>query len=138
MTERGMKLSRRQFIKTAGMAGVSATVVGKYSLSHGSQGTDDAQVVPKRTFGKTGEQVSILSLGGIIDFRQNQLLLNQALRKLGRYDFVFCGRQAIDGDTAQVGPQLAEKLGLAQVTYFERILELRDRTIRVRRNVGNG
>ena len=65
-------------------------------------------------------------------------ILSQAVKKIGDYDFVFCGRQAIDGDTAQVGPQMAEKLGLAQVTYFERIVELSDRTARVRRNVGNG
>lgn len=65
-------------------------------------------------------------------------ILSQAVRKIGRYDFVFCGRQAIDGDTAQVGPQMAEKLGIAQVTYFERFVEVKDRTVRVRRNVGNG
>ncbi len=65
-------------------------------------------------------------------------ILSQAIRKIGNYDFVFCGRQAIDGDTAQVGPQLAEKLGIAQVTHFERIIELSDGTVRVRRNVGNG
>ncbi len=65
-------------------------------------------------------------------------ILSRAIRTIGSYDFVFCGRQAIDGDTAQVGPQLAEKLGLAQVTYFERVVELSDRTVRARRNVGNG
>ncbi len=65
-------------------------------------------------------------------------ILNRAIRQIGRYDFIFCGRQAIDGDTAQVGPQLAEKLGIAQVTYFERFVELSDRTARIRRNVGNG
>ncbi|MHC4109234.1 MAG: electron transfer flavoprotein subunit beta/FixA family protein [Planctomycetota bacterium] len=65
-------------------------------------------------------------------------ILAQAVRKIGTYDLVFCGRQAIDGDTAQVGPQLAEKLGLVQITYLERFLELSDRLARVRRNVGNG
>jgi electron transfer flavoprotein beta subunit len=65
-------------------------------------------------------------------------ILSQAIRKLGAHDIVFCGRQAIDGDTAQVGPQLAEKLGLVQVTYLDRFLELADRTARVRRDVGNG
>jgi len=39
-------------------------------------------------------------------------ILSQAVRTIGKYDLVFCGRQAIDGDTAQVGPQLAEKLGI--------------------------
>ncbi len=65
-------------------------------------------------------------------------ILSRAIKKIGSYDLVFCGRQAIDGDTAQVGPQLAEKLGLAQVTYFERIIELEGRTARIRRNVGHG
>jgi electron transfer flavoprotein beta subunit len=65
-------------------------------------------------------------------------ILSQAIRKIDRFDLVFCGRQAIDGDTAQVGPQLAEKLGVAQVTYFQQLVDLTDRTARVRRNVGNG
>jgi electron transfer flavoprotein beta subunit len=65
-------------------------------------------------------------------------ILSQAVRTVGKYDLVFCGRQAIDGDTAQVGPQTAEKLGIPQVTYLERIEELRDGVARMRRNVGNG
>ena len=65
-------------------------------------------------------------------------ILSQAVRKLGQYDFVFCGRQAIDGDTAQVGPQLAEKLEIAQVTYFEKLVDLTGQQVRIRRNVGNG
>src|SRR5512146_2928982 len=55
-------------------------------------------------------------------------ILSRAIKTIGRFDFVFCGRQAIDGDTAQVGPQLAEKLGIPQVTYFERFAEIKDRT----------
>lgn len=65
-------------------------------------------------------------------------ILSQAVKKVLRYDLVFCGRQAIDGDTAQVGPQLAEKLGIPQVTYFEKLIDVTGQTIRVRRNVGNG
>jgi electron transfer flavoprotein beta subunit len=65
-------------------------------------------------------------------------ILSRAIKRIGAFDLVFCGRQAIDGDTAQVGPQLAEKLGLAQITYLERFTELSDRTARARRNVGNG
>ena len=49
--------------------------------------------------------------------------LATAIRKIGEYDLIIGGRQAIDGDTAQVGPQVAEKLGLTQVTYAEEILE---------------
>jgi len=65
-------------------------------------------------------------------------ILSQAVRKISNYDFVFCGRQAIDGDTAQVGPQLAEKLQIPQVTYFEKLVDLSAQTVRLRRNVGNG
>lgn len=65
-------------------------------------------------------------------------ILSQAVRKLGKYDFVFCGRQAIDGDTAQVGPQMAEKLGIPQITYFEQLVDLQDQAVRIRRNVGSG
>ncbi len=65
-------------------------------------------------------------------------ILSQAVRTIGRYDFVFCGRQAIDGDTAQVGPQCAEKLGIPQITYLERIVALGDGKVRIRRNMGHG
>lgn len=65
-------------------------------------------------------------------------ILSQAIRTIGGYDLVFCGRQAIDGDTAQVGPQTAEKLGLPQVTYLEQLVSLEGRTVQIRRNIGNG
>jgi len=47
--------------------------------------------------------------------------LAMAIRKIKDYDLILCGRQAIDGDTAQVGPQVAEKLGRTQITYAEEI-----------------
>jgi electron transfer flavoprotein beta subunit len=65
-------------------------------------------------------------------------ILAQAVRTIGRYDFVFCGRQAIDGDTAQVGPQCAEKLGIPQVTYLEEMVQLDGPCARIRRNIGQG
>ncbi len=65
-------------------------------------------------------------------------ILSQAVRTVGRFDFVFCGRQAIDGDTAQVGPQMAEKLGLPQVTYLEQFAGFNNGSVRIRRNIGNG
>jgi electron transfer flavoprotein beta subunit len=64
-------------------------------------------------------------------------ILSCAVKKID-YDIVLCGRQAIDGDTAQVGPQLAEKLGVTQITYVEELVELSDKTITVRRSIGNG
>ena len=59
--------------------------------------------------------------------------LKCAVEKLGGYDLVFCGRQAIDGDTAQVGPQTAEKLGIPQITYAESIVSLEGDEIAVER-----
>ena len=64
-------------------------------------------------------------------------ILSCAVKKLD-YDIVLCGRQAIDGDTAQVGPQLAEKLGVTQITYVEELTELNGKTVTARRNIGNG
>lgn len=65
-------------------------------------------------------------------------ILSQAVKTIGRYDFVFTGRQAIDGDTAQVGPQCAEKLGIPQITYLEKVVSLEGDTVRIRRNIGHG
>lgn len=64
-------------------------------------------------------------------------IISCGVKKLD-YDIVLCGRQAIDGDTAQVGPQLAEKLDITQITYVEELLELNGKKITVQRNVGNG
>lgn len=59
--------------------------------------------------------------------------LKCAVEEIGDYDLVFCGRQAIDGDTAQVGPQVAEKLSLPQITYAESIKSLEGNIIFVER-----
>ena len=61
-----------------------------------------------------------------------------AIRKLGDFDLIISGRQAIDGDTAQVGPQVAEKLGIPQVTYAEAIESIDGKRIRVKRRLENG
>ena len=64
--------------------------------------------------------------------------LSAAVRKIGDYDLIIGGRQAIDGDTAQVGPQIAEKLGLPQVTYAEEILGVADGKVTIRRRIESG
>ena len=64
--------------------------------------------------------------------------LGTAIRKIGDVDLVIGGRQAIDGDTAQVGPQVAQKLGLNQITYAEEILDCKDGRITVRRHIDGG
>lgn len=66
--------------------------------------------------------------------------LATAIKKIGDYDLIIGGRQAIDGDTAQVGPQVAEKLGLTQITYTEEVLNVDEeaRRITVKRHIDGG
>lgn len=82
------------------------------------RGADEGFVVTDRT------------LGGA-DTLATSYTLAQAIKKVGNYDIILCGRQAIDGDTAQVGPQIAQKLGLTQVTYAEEILSLDEKAKKV-------
>lgn len=63
--------------------------------------------------------------------------LAQAVRKLNP-DLIIAGRQAIDGDTAQVGPQVAEKLNMPQVTYAEEIMDITDNSVIIRRRLERG
>jgi electron transfer flavoprotein beta subunit len=64
--------------------------------------------------------------------------LATAIKKIGMPDIIIGGRQAIDGDTAQVGPQVAQKLGLTQVTYAEEILKIEDGKATIRRHIDGG
>lgn len=64
--------------------------------------------------------------------------LATAIQKIGDVDLVIGGRQAIDGDTAQVGPQVAQKLGLNQVTYAEEIQKIEDGKATIRRMIDGG
>ena len=75
------------------------------------RGADDAVLLTDR------------ALGGA-DTLATSYAISMAIRKLGLPDLIIGGRQAIDGDTAQVGPQVAQKLGLDQVTYGESIEEV--------------
>ncbi len=63
--------------------------------------------------------------------------LSCALRKIGA-DIIVAGRQAIDGDTAQVGPQVAEKMALPQVTYAEEVLQVKESSLVIRRRLEGG
>ena len=85
----------------------------------------------------TGIVLTDRVLGGA-DTLATSYSLAQAVKKFGNYDIILGGRQAIDGDTAQVGPQIAEKLGLPQVTYAEEIVELKDGYVVVKRRLEAG
>ena len=73
-----------------------------------AMGADTAILISDRKFGGA-------------DTLATSYTLAAAIRKLGTYDLIFCGKQAIDGDTAQVGPETAEHLGIAQATYVAKI-----------------
>ncbi len=85
----------------------------------------------------TGIVLTDRVLGGA-DTLATSYSLAQAVKKFGNFDIILGGRQAIDGDTAQVGPQIAEKLGIPQVTYAEEILDLKDGKVTVKRRLENG
>ena len=91
-----------------------------------AMGADEAYLVSAREFGGA-------------DTWATSNTLTAAIEKIGvdKGDIVMCGRQAIDGDTAQVGPQIAEKLGLPQVSYAAEITKEGD-TITVKRMLEDG
>lgn len=64
--------------------------------------------------------------------------ISQAIRRIGSFDLIIAGRQAIDGDTAQVGPQVAEKLKLPQLTYAEEIQSISNKEITLKRRLEHG
>ena len=78
-----------------------------------------------------GSTVGILTMGP-------PYALATAIKKIGDVDIVIGGRQAIDGDTAQVGPQVAQKLGLNQVTYAEEVLSVKDGKATIKRVIDGG
>lgn len=77
-----------------------------------AMGCDDAYLISAREFGGS-------------DTWATASIISAALKKIG-YDLIITGRQAIDGDTAQVGPQIAETLGIPQVSYAEEIYDIED------------
>lgn len=64
--------------------------------------------------------------------------LSCCANKIGKFDLILCGRQAIDGDTAQVGPQLAEKLKIPQICYIEEVIKLDKKKIVAKRAIEGG
>jgi electron transfer flavoprotein beta subunit len=81
--------------------------------------------------------VSNLAFAGS-DTWATSLTLARAIERIGQYDIVLCGKQAIDGDTAQVGPGIAVHLRIPQITFVKKIEEVTDRTIRAERLMEEG
>ncbi|MBT3311488.1 MAG: electron transfer flavoprotein subunit beta/FixA family protein [Desulfobacterales bacterium] len=89
------------------------------------RGVDDVVLVSDRKFAGA-------------DTLATSYALKCAIEKVEKYDLVLCGRQAIDGDTAQVGPQIAEKLNINQLTCVSEIVEVNETDITIKRSIENG
>lgn len=89
-----------------------------------AMGADEALLISDRAFGGA-------------DTLATSYTLAAAAKKLGKVDMIICGKQAIDGDTAQVGPEIAEHLGIPQVTYVAKI-DVDGETVRVEREHEEG
>ena len=81
-----------------------------------AMGADDAVLLSDRAFAGSDTWATSTALAAGIE-------------KIGNYCIIFCGRQAIDGDTAQVGPQIAEHLGLPQITYVQELKIEKDKVV---------
>ncbi|HEY8350351.1 MAG TPA: electron transfer flavoprotein subunit beta/FixA family protein [Clostridia bacterium] len=88
-------------------------------------GVDDAVLLSDRAFAGA-------------DTLATSYALSMGIRKIGGVDLVICGKQATDGDTAQVGPSLAEKLGWPHTTYVRKIEEINEKSIRCQRMTDDG
>ena len=89
------------------------------------RGADDAILLSDRAFAGA-------------DTLATSYALSAAIRKAGKFDIILCGRQAIDGDTAQVGPQVAQQLGLPQVTCARKIVSVDNNEAIVEHSIENG
>lgn len=89
-----------------------------------AMGADNAYLLSDRVFGGA-------------DTCATSTTIAAGIRKIADYDIIFAGRQAIDGDTAQVGPQVARRLGLPFVSYVEKC-ELKDGEVKVHRQLEDG
>ena len=88
-------------------------------------GVDEAVLLSDRTFAGA-------------DSLATSYALSKGIEKIGDVDLIICGKQATDGDTAQVGPSLAEKLGIPHTTYVKKIEEIREGYIRCERMTDDG
>lgn len=110
-------------VNVVSMGPPSAVEVLKDALYRGA---DSVYLISDRTFAGS-------------DTLATSFALKQAIQtKFPDVDIVLCGRQAIDGDTAQVGPQTAEKLDISQITYVEEVEELSAEMIKVRKIIDDG
>lgn len=105
-----------------------------------SMGPPQAEAALRETLALGADEAILLSDKAFAgaDTLATSYTLARAILKLGEFDLVICGKQAIDGDTAQVGPGVAEHLDIPHVTYVSTLEEISDRHIRVRRMTEEG
>ena len=90
-----------------------------------SLGADEAVLVSDRAFAGS-------------DTWATSYTLSKTVRKIGKFDIIICGKQAIDGDTAQVGPGISAHLDIPQITYVKKIEDIKDSVIRAERMTEEG
>ena len=109
-----------------------------------SMGPEQAKAVLKESLAIAADKAYLVSdraFGGS-DTLATSYIISETIKKVeeleGKFDIIFCGKQAIDGDTAQVGPQIAEKLKLPQICYVEEVVELGKGKVVARRAIDGG
>ncbi len=105
-----------------------------------SMGPPQAIEALKEAFSLGADEVILISDRAFAgsDTLATSYTLSKAIEKIGLFDIILCGKQAIDGDTAQVGPELAEHLGIPFVTSVKKIDEIREGYLRVHRMMEDG
>ena len=105
-----------------------------------SMGPSSVKEVLKEAIAVGADSAILLSDPGFAgsDTLATSFTLSRAIKKIPDVDLVLCGKQAIDGDTAQVGPETAHNLDIPYVTYVRKIEEIEDRKIKVERLMDNG
>ena len=122
--ELGLQLKERYGFKVlvATMGPPNAAEVLRESLYRGA---DEAILITDRSFAGA-------------DTLATSYALSCCVKSVKNIDLILCGRQAIDGDTAQVGPQLAEKLNVPQICYVEEVVDVKGNTIKAKRSIDGG
>lgn len=122
--EEGLRIKERVggkvTVLSMGIPSVAELLKGTIGL-----GADDAVLLSDRAFAGA-------------DTLATAYALSMGVRKIGGADLIICGKQATDGDTAQVGPSLAEKLGYPHTTYVRKIEEIKEGYIRCQRMTEDG
>ncbi|MPW26526.1 electron transfer flavoprotein subunit beta [Alkalibaculum sp. M08DMB] len=126
------KAAIEEALKIKDKQGAEVTVLtmgppqAEYALREGlAMGADKGILLSSRSFAGSDTWATSLALSG-------------GIKKIGNYDLIFCGRQAIDGDTAQVGPEIAEHLDLPQITYVSKIRSINKEKAVVERALEDG